>query len=90
MSAVQSRKMWVMVSEVAAVLRMEPKEVRRCMEEDGLPSVRIPGRKRTARRIFLRSLYKWLAERSTVEAVGSFEEFQASFESVEQGAESEE
>jgi len=75
----KTRKVVALVSEVARVLRMEPDDVIRCIDEDGLPAIRIPGRTRTVRRIAIPALHRWLVERSGQEAVGTLEEFTRNF-----------
>jgi len=74
--------MWVFVGEVASFLRMEPEDIRRCIENDGLPVVKIPSKKRTVKRIWLPALYKWLAQRGMGEGLGDFEEFREGFAKV--------
>ena len=67
--------MWALVGEVAEFLRLEPGDVRRCIELDGLPVVSVPARQRAVRRIWLPALHRWLAGRGSEGAVGSLEEF---------------
>ena len=52
------------VAEVARFLCVEPEDVRRMIQLDKLPAVRIPVKTKTVDRIPLRDFQAWLARRS--------------------------
>lgn len=77
-------------AEVARFLCVEPEDVKRMMEMDGMPVTRIPKKKRSVARIPLRDLHGWLRDRSAQETasksaakpLANYETFLADFNAV--------
>lgn len=65
---------------VARFLGEDPEEVRRMMEMDGMPHVRVPGPTRPAFRVFLPDLHRWLCQRADgCQKLADYEEFRRAF-----------
>lgn len=60
-----SRRGLYTTSEVAAFFRVKPSDIIRMTEEDGLPAILLPGKKRPVRKFSATALHRWISERST-------------------------
>lgn len=79
MSALRKR------SELARFLGSAPEEIDRMIEEDGLPHLRLPGARKPAIRFQLRDVWNWLKKWNRGCDLGSFQEFQQSFDEAQGG-----
>ena len=80
MSRPRKRTEMVRRAAVAGFLGMEPEEIARMIAEDDLPVVKLPGRQRSAIRIFLPDLHVWLMIGGRLcRRLASYEEFRRAF-----------
>jgi hypothetical protein len=71
------------VAEIARYFGSRPQEVARMIQEDGLPSVNLPGEKRPVRKITLHGMHAWMSQRHDGVAFMSVEALAAEIDAAQ-------